>query len=125
MYRSWIRPILEYGNILYTGAASSHLERLDHLQTRIQRTCCSTFQSLSHRRNAAIIGLICRLLDGEGRGNLQGYCPRFCHVDSCRQSGRHHTWDPAAHLCLIDPCDFKTLDVVAGCGCSALELSST
>ena len=75
MYRSWIRPVLEYGNILYTGAASSHLQRLDHLQTRIQWTCCSTFQSLSHHRDAAIIGLVCRLLDEESRGNLQDYCP--------------------------------------------------
>ena len=110
IYRSWIHPVLEYGNILYTGAASGHLQRLDHLQNRIQQTCCSTFQSLSHRRNAAIIGLICRLLNGEGRGNLQDYCPRFCHVDSHRQSSRLHTWDSAAHLCFIDPCDFKTLD---------------
>ena len=68
MYRSWIHPVLEYGNILYTGAASRHH---DHLQTRTQQTCCSTFQLLSPRCNAAIIGLICCLLDGEGRGNLQ------------------------------------------------------
>ena len=102
MYRSWICSVLEYGNILYTGVASSHLQRLDHLQTQIQWTCCSTFQSLSHRCNAAIIGLVCRLLDGEGRGNLQDYCPRFCRVDSRHQSGRLHTRDPAAHLRLID-----------------------
>ena len=84
IYKSWIRPVLEYGNILYTGAASSHLQCLDHLQNRIQQTCCSTFQSLSHHRDAAIIGLVCRLLNGEGRGNLQDYCPRFCRVDSRR-----------------------------------------
>ena len=95
---------------MYTGAASGHLQRLDHLQIRIQQTCCSTFQSLSHRRDAAIIGLICRLLNGEGRGNLPDYCPQFCHVDSRRQSNRLHTWDSAAHLHFIDPCNFKTLD---------------
>ena len=89
-----------------------NLERLDHLQTQIQRTYCSTFQSLSHRHNAAIIGLVCHLpLDGEGRGNMQDYCPRFCHVDSHHQSGRLHTWDPAAHLRLIDPCDLTDSDV--------------
>ena len=32
MYKSWIRPTLEYGNILYSGAALSHLQRLDNLQ---------------------------------------------------------------------------------------------
>ena len=110
IFRSWIRPVLEYGNILYTGAASGHLQRLDLLQNRIQQTCCSTFQSLSHRRDAAIIGSTCRLLNGEGRGNLPDYCPRFCHVDSRRQSNRLHTWDSAAHLRFIDPCNFKTLD---------------
>ena len=82
----------------------------DHLQNRIQQTCCSTFQSLSHHRDAAIIGLACHLDNGEGRGNLQDYCPQFCHVDSCRRSGRLHTWDPATHLRFIDPCNFKTLD---------------
>ena len=49
-----------------TGAASSHRQCFDLLQNRIQWTCCSTFQSFSHRRDAAIIGLICRLLNGEG-----------------------------------------------------------
>ena len=33
MYASWIHPTLEYGNILYCGAALSHLQRLDNLQT--------------------------------------------------------------------------------------------
>ena len=117
IYKYWIRPVLEYGNILYTGAASSHLQRLDHLQNRIQQTCCSTFQLLSHRRDAAIIGLVCRLLNREGRGNLSS-------VLSCRRSSRLHTWDPAAHLRFIDPCNFKTLDRFRRSCCSALELSS-
>ena len=28
IYKSWIRPMLEYGNILYSGAAATHLNRL-------------------------------------------------------------------------------------------------
>ena len=111
MYKSWIRPALEYGNILYAGAAFTHLQRLDRLQSRMEHTCCSHFQSLLHRRNASIIGLVCRLLAGEGRGNLQNYCPPFRDVDNTRrQSTRLHAWDPAAHLRFIDPTDFKTLD---------------
>ena len=111
MYKSWIRPALEYGNILYAGAAFTHLQRLDRLQSRIEQTCCSHFQSLFHRRNASIIGLVCRLLAGEGRGNLQNYCPLFHDVDNTlRQSTRLHAWDPAAHLRFIDPTDFRTLD---------------
>jgi len=39
IYKSWIRPILEYGSILYSGAATTHLRRLDNLQSRIEHTC--------------------------------------------------------------------------------------
>ena len=31
LYKSWIPPILEYGNILYSGATNTHLHRLDNL----------------------------------------------------------------------------------------------
>ena len=115
MYTSWIHPILEYGNILYCGAALSHLRRLDNLQTRIERTCCSTFQSLLHCCNVAIIGFICCLLAGVGQGNLQNFCPTFCGTDDiCRWSSRLHSWDPADHLRFIDPCNFRTLDRFRG-----------
>ena len=33
IYKSWIRPTLEYGSILYSGAADTHLCRLDDLQS--------------------------------------------------------------------------------------------
>ena len=36
MYKSWIRPALEYGNILYAGGAFTHLQLLDHLQSQIE-----------------------------------------------------------------------------------------
>ena len=48
VYKSWIRPTLEYGNILYSGAATTHLRCLDALQSRIERTCSFIFQPLSH-----------------------------------------------------------------------------
>ena len=110
VYKSWIRPALEYGNILYSGAAATHLHRLDALQSRIEGTCSFVFQPLSHRQEAAIVGLICRLLAGEGRGNLLTYCPQFCGNQTHRRSHRLHSWDPAGHLRFINPCDFKTLD---------------
>ena len=55
-----IDPGLIYPRIfcIATGAASSHLQHLDHLQIQIQLTYCSTFQLLSHHCNA---GLICRV----------------------------------------------------------------
>ena len=58
MYKSRIHPTLEYGNVLYSGAALSHLRHLNNLQTRIERTYSSTFQYLLHCHNAAIIGLV-------------------------------------------------------------------
>ena len=70
LYKSWIRPILEYGNILYSKAANTHSCRLDNLQSRIERTCSVTFQPLLQRQHAAIMSLVCCLLAGEGRGNL-------------------------------------------------------
>ena len=58
-----------------------------------------------------MVGLVCCLLAGEGRGNLQTYCPQFCDINQlpCR-SHRLHFWDPAEHLRFVNPCNFKTLD---------------
>ena len=56
------------------------------------------------------MGLVCRLLAGEGQGNLPTYCPQlFGNAIHCR-SHRLHSWDPAEHLRLVNPCNFKTLD---------------
>ena len=71
MHKSWIHPTLEYGNILYSGAALSHLQHLDNLQVQIEHTCCLTCQPLLHCRNAAIIGFVCCLLAGEGWGTCR------------------------------------------------------
>ena len=35
-YKSWIRPILEYGSILYSGAAITYLHCLNGLQSRFE-----------------------------------------------------------------------------------------
>ena len=56
------------------------------------------------------MGLVCRLLAGEGRGNLQTYCPQLRDTRICRRSHRLHSWDPADHLRFVNPCNFKTLD---------------
>ena len=103
IYKSWIRPTLEYGNILYSGAASTHLRRLDDLQSRIEQLCSFVFQPLSHRRNAAIMGLVCHLLAGRVVGTLQTYCPQFCGNQTLCWSHRLYSWDPAEHLCFVNP----------------------
>ena len=67
------------------------------------------FPSLTDRRNASILGLTCCLLAGEGRGNLQSFCPKFKSI-SLKTSHRLHGFDPASHLRLQNPCNFCTLD---------------
>ena len=56
------------------------------------------------------MGLVCRLLAGEGRGTLQPYCPQFRDVDQiCCRSYHPHTQDLPEHLCFVNPCNFKAL----------------
>ena len=71
MYKSWIRPTLEYGNILYSGAALSHPQHLDNLQAQIERTNCSTFQPLLHCRNTASLNLSVVSLLGRDEGTCK------------------------------------------------------
>ena len=70
--------------------------------------CGFPFQSLTDRRNVSILGFTCRLLAGEGRGNLQSFCPEF--KISLRSSQRLHGFDPASYLRFQNPCNFHTLD---------------
>ena len=109
MYRSWIRPTLEYGNILYYGAAPSHVRRLDNLQTRIEHTCCSTFESLLHCHHAAIIGSVCCLLARERRAQ--------CFAEVLTSVAGLAVFIPGTlqTMHFIDPCNFRTLD---RCRCS-------
>ena len=44
------------------------------------------------------MGLVCRLLAGEGRGNLQTYCPQFRGNQTLCRSHRLYSWDLAEHL---------------------------
>ena len=71
--------------------------------------CGLAFPSLTTRRNASILGLTCRLLAGEGRGSLQSFCSKFKST-SHRASYWLHSFDPASHLRLQNPCNFCTLD---------------
>ena len=64
------------------------------------------FQPLSHRRNAAIMGLVCRLLAGEGRGNLQTYCPQFCDNQIHRRFIHNQIHMPTPTLLLTTACLF-------------------
>ena len=66
----------------------------------------SGLPSLHCYRNA---GLVCQLLAGEGRGNLQIYCLKFV-TTTTRRSQRLHSHDPVGCLRLRNPCNLRTLD---------------
>jgi len=86
------------------------LKDLDSIQRRAEGVCSSTFSPLSSRRQAAAFGLICKLLDGEGRGNLQSFCPHFATYNTRRSSRLSAANDPARDCRLAVPGSFKSLD---------------
>ena len=62
MYKSFVRPRLEYGHLLYFGATRGYLNRLDRLdalQCRAASVCHNNFPSLECHRHVAAIGLLC------------------------------------------------------------------
>ena len=67
------RSILEYGSLVYMGAAKSHLDKLDRVQESAMKLCGFEIESLQSRREAAAIGLALDLLDGKGYGELQDH----------------------------------------------------
>ena len=76
-FKSFVRPICEYGNVAIMGAAASHLSTLDAVQKRAEKLSDCTFPSLHSRREASAVGLLCKLLDFRGRGPLQQFFPSF------------------------------------------------
>ena len=50
-YKSWICPVLEYGSVLYSGVALTHLNCLDSFQVHVQYMCGFTFLSLTNHHN--------------------------------------------------------------------------
>ena len=61
-------------------------------------------------RCAAGIGLTCRLLDGEGRGDLLTFHPYFVTNVTRRSSRFNDLLDPAQACRLCTPVTFKSLD---------------
>ena len=60
----------------------AHLHHFDALQTCVEHISSSIFPSLHNCRSGAILGFVCWLLAGEGRGNLPTFCPKF--VTTCK-----------------------------------------
>ena len=64
LYKSTIRPCMEYCCHVWAGAPSCYLELLDKLQKQICRTVCpslaASLEPLPHRQNVASLSLFCR-----------------------------------------------------------------
>ena len=75
MYTSFVRSTMEYGNMLYMGAAPSTLKILDNIQESAMKIGGFEIESLSSRREAAAAAFALRLLDGNCRGVLQDFTP--------------------------------------------------
>jgi hypothetical protein len=93
MYKAFIRSVMEYGNVSFKAAADSHLKKLD----RIQDACCKVggfvVESLGSRRDASLIGLVLKLLEGDGRGEVVCCTPA---PSLCDRSGN---WIPQEARC--------------------------
>ena len=68
IYKSTIRPYMEYCCHVWAGAPSCYLELLDKLQKRICRTVgpslTASLEPLAHCRNVASLSLFCRYYFG-------------------------------------------------------------
>ena len=82
MYTAFVRSGMEYGSVLYMGAADSHLEKLNRIQHSAQNLGGFVIESLEERREAACLRLACKLLDGRGRGSLATYAPTLVEVQA-------------------------------------------
>jgi hypothetical protein len=83
MYVAFIRSVLEFGSVQYMGAAATHLAKLDSIQAAAERIGgFKMTESLGTRREAALLGLTFKLLDGAGRGDLQFHAPLLEHREA-------------------------------------------
>ena len=75
MFQFLPSPSLEYGNLEYLSAAPYHLARLDKIEASAKKYGGFQVEPLSSRREASLIGFLFKLLDGDGRGELNAYVP--------------------------------------------------
>jgi hypothetical protein len=70
MYMMFVRSIMEYGSVLFMGAAQTHLSKLDKVQASAERRGGFQVESLQLRREAAAISLALKMLSGDCRDGL-------------------------------------------------------
>jgi hypothetical protein len=84
MYTAFVRPVMEYGSMLYASAAPSHLAKLDRVQAAAARIGRFEVTSLEARRHAAIAAFALKLLDQPTRPLLLQLTPVLVEVEKSR-----------------------------------------
>ena len=111
-YKAFVRPQLEYGHLLYWGAAESHLVRLDGVQLQAQRLFSEIpLPTLESRGVATAVGLTCRLLSGNVSSPLLSLTPVL--MSSTGSLPRHSarlTVSSYPHQ-FLDQCTYHSLEV--------------
>ena len=107
LYKSTIRPCMEYYCHVWVGAPSCYLELLDKLQKRIRRTVgpslAASFEPLAHRQNVANLSLFYRYYFGRGSSELAQLVPLpYSRGRSTRYSDRLHYFSVNIPKCYKD-----------------------
>ena len=107
LYKSTIRPCMEYCCHVWAGAPSCYLELLDKLQKRICRTAgpllAASLEPLAHHRNVARLNLFYRYYFGRCSSELAELVPLPCSRErSTRYSGRLHDYSVIIPRCYKD-----------------------
>ena len=79
LYKSQVRPKMEYCCHIWAGAAKNSLSCLDRVQNRLRNlvgdALFSSLQPLSHRRDVASLSLFYRYFHGKCSSELQSLVP--------------------------------------------------
>ena len=70
-------------------AAPATLQKLDRVQVTAGKLGGFKVESLEARRDASLVGLLFKLLDGKGRGQLNNFKPEVTEMDPkiiCRKT---------------------------------------
>ena len=107
LYKSTIRPCMEYCCHVWAGAPSCYLELLDKLQKQICRTVgpslAASLEPLAHRRNVASLSLFYRYYFGRCSSELAQLIPLpFSRGTSTRYSDRLHDFSVTIPRCYKD-----------------------
>ena len=107
LYKSTMRPCMEYCCHVWAGAPSCYLELLDKLQKQICRTVgpslAASLEPLAHRRNVASLSLFYRYYFGRCSSELAQLVPLpYSRGRSTRYSDRLHDFSVTIPRCYKD-----------------------